>query len=563
MYKITDFTNDPSLGTGSQAAFELARRWLHRCKTQHWDRNGGRSNHCPAPSAYESVLPTRVIDVGSRTAAPFLLLSGGKRGSYCALSYCWGNAAFLRTTRSTLGDHLRGIPMDKLPRTLKEAILAARELGFRYIWIDSLCIIQDDIDDWRREAAAMHTVYSNAVLTIAALSSTDANDGLFRSRKSWVRPVQLTFRAMGYSGKSCAYAMPVSGIRTPERKGPLNSRGWTLQEEILSPRILYFGDGMLFWDCFTTRGSEADPDGTRESARVKQDMLTACRRAFGDVPLHAEHRSEYWTEEDEANYVAREQEIPFMVWEGTVAEYSTRELTYSTDTIAAIQGLATRMEPLLQDSFLCGIWTGHNSLRSLCWESLQPGVRRSGYPSWSWASTTSSVAYTLLARNPITWHAEVFRVDADRKAITIRGPMRKGDLKLFGWPNRKTRWMQRNREYPAPGPDNTFSDQLSRVSHHLKMHRIKNSIALDSEAAPPHDWRFLAIATLGKERTQGDVQVYAGKLGRNRGPPGVICLCLAPADKDGLEFERVGACEMEDCASFWDQVTWNCEATVI
>ena len=105
---------------------------------------------------------------------------------------------------------------------MKEALLVTRALGFQYLWIDALCLVQDDPDDWSREAASMQQVYSNATLTIAPLTGTTSDAGLFTSRKFWVHPVQLTLQAQGYDQKNCVYAMPTLGANSPRLKGPLN-----------------------------------------------------------------------------------------------------------------------------------------------------------------------------------------------------------------------------------------------------------------------------------------------------------------------------------------------------
>lgn len=132
------------------------------------------------------------------------------------LSYCWGSSVNLRTTKDTLAAHREAIPLDAFPSTLRDAVLATRELGFRYLWIDALCIVQDDADDWEREAAQMKTVYANAVLNMSALASDDTAGGLFRPRDSrLVSPVPISIRmpkrykAEQAAHKACHFVLPV------------------------------------------------------------------------------------------------------------------------------------------------------------------------------------------------------------------------------------------------------------------------------------------------------------------------------------------------------------------
>ncbi|KAK0705829.1 heterokaryon incompatibility protein-domain-containing protein, partial [Apiosordaria backusii] len=130
-------------------------------------------------------LPTRVIQVGSETRPPRLVetLTGTIESSqYIALSYCWGLSQTLTTTKATYSDRLKAIPWGDIPKTIQEAIEFTQHLGVPYIWIDAVCIIQDDNADWEREAATMQNVYENALFTLSATSSPDTVTGCFLPR---------------------------------------------------------------------------------------------------------------------------------------------------------------------------------------------------------------------------------------------------------------------------------------------------------------------------------------------------------------------------------------------
>ena len=136
----------PRDGTATDV-FETARWWLDTCVRAH--QNCKRQQHTP--------LPTRVVDVGANDGCrPVLYLSTlGECAPYAALTHCWGVGIAFKTTTATLADRIRGMDTGELPRNFRDAVTITRRLGLRYVWIDALCIVQDDSDDWKREAASM------------------------------------------------------------------------------------------------------------------------------------------------------------------------------------------------------------------------------------------------------------------------------------------------------------------------------------------------------------------------------------------------------------------------
>jgi hypothetical protein len=163
--------------TGSENAFKLIKHWNDDCSANH-------ASCKTAQLLAEVWLPTRVIDVGTLEGKeePFLYVSNSQTSRYIALSHCWGTKPMLKTTIETLQARLSRIPISSLPRTLRDAVVICRKLGVRYLWIDSLCIIQDSKEYWRQEAAQMSRVYKNAFITISALSSANSNEGCFKTR---------------------------------------------------------------------------------------------------------------------------------------------------------------------------------------------------------------------------------------------------------------------------------------------------------------------------------------------------------------------------------------------
>ncbi|PMD63543.1 HET-domain-containing protein, partial [Hyaloscypha bicolor E] len=141
---------------------------------------------------------------------------------YATLSYCWGTTMppGSVTTHDNIGKRLKRLEASSLPQTLRDAFRVTRQLGIRYLWVDALCIIQDDPNDWATEAANMASIYDNCLVSIAVELGSDCTAGFLR--------------------------------HTPEQQDfctPLSERGWTYQERYLSPRILHFIGAQIVWEC--------------------------------------------------------------------------------------------------------------------------------------------------------------------------------------------------------------------------------------------------------------------------------------------------------------------------
>lgn len=180
--------------SGSQNAHSLVQSWTDACIRDH--PNGKKSisgQNVNEPG--DQPLPMRVIDVGPPHGSqyPRLVITNGASGHYVALSHCWGEKQQLIADSKNLEKRLEAIPWDIIPKTFQDAIDTTRALGIRYIWIDSLCILQDSIDDWSREALRMGGVYEKARLTIAASHARDSSDGCFFKREAQPESIQIPF----------------------------------------------------------------------------------------------------------------------------------------------------------------------------------------------------------------------------------------------------------------------------------------------------------------------------------------------------------------------------------
>lgn len=211
-----------SIDSSSSACLAKARKWIDRCVSEHGNEN------CPPTTG--GPLPSRLIDVVDATTNPHLYESAaGERGTWAALSYCWGpeSATRFTTTSHSLASMKDGFTLDQLPKTCRDAVLAARGLHIQYIWIDALCIIQDSRSDWEKESARMCNIYENALVTFAAIDSLTSDSGLFRAssaRKSrklsiklsngeygdvFVRQPYLNVESMDIPGNDC---LPSSAV---------------------------------------------------------------------------------------------------------------------------------------------------------------------------------------------------------------------------------------------------------------------------------------------------------------------------------------------------------------
>lgn len=196
-------------------------------------------------------LPTRLIDVGRGEAEAIRLVETRQElavtDEYIALSHCWGaldRAQRFCTYRNNIAQRKAHIAYDELPQTFKDAVRVTRALGLRYLWIDSLCIVQEDPDDWAAEASRIEDVFSQAYCTIAASSAASSLEGFLGHR----RP-RDAIRIPTSGGAPLYLAEYIDDFRTDVENSVLSSRGWVLQERALSKRTICFTSTQVYWEC--------------------------------------------------------------------------------------------------------------------------------------------------------------------------------------------------------------------------------------------------------------------------------------------------------------------------
>ncbi|KAH6956230.1 heterokaryon incompatibility protein-domain-containing protein [Fusarium avenaceum] len=393
--------------TGSQQTFDVAARWLDKCR----DSSNHEDCRKALPDGGDTLgpeLPTRILDL-TTFPHPRLVETGGTRSPYCALSYCWGDMGTnITTTKGNASQHMEGIPTESIPVFIQEAIIAARTLGYRYIWIDALCIIQDDPDDWDREASKMKDVYANADLTLSSLVARGCHEHLFHPRGSMTtRPIPFNIwtpkdkRPSWEQNVIHQYAVypsllinndgdpaGFSGGDNVAARAPITSRGWVLQEQMLSTRMLYFGSNYILWECLCLATTDLDPSKII-SPRTSGGLGTKARGKYAVQGVT--YPADYY-DSDDLRYQ------PWGIWQSLLTSYTRRRLTKSSDRIPAFLAVSKALESSIGDEFIGGVWKGQKLLESLSWNVAKADDKQPKAPSWSWISVNQTIEFDCLRR---------------------------------------------------------------------------------------------------------------------------------------------------------------------
>lgn len=334
--------------------------------------------------------PTRLIYVGSkeqRDENSLRLVLGEDipgRVFYFTLSHCWGSqiAKPLCTTRASETDFRHEIRFQDLPANYRDAVIVTRLMGVCYLWIDSLCIIQDDPSDWAAEAAKMAQYYENSYLTIAAAVSSDSHRGFIR-RLEPSNPPSLTIayaprpNRKGQESPLARYALRRQVVIDDALRAggaPLLGRGWVLQEQVLSVRTAYFTGGQILFHCRTGFYSE---DYALKPGSSQNKWSIIPRSAYRFDPKVDASKS----------------------WWQWISDYSTRELTFAKDRVPAVAGLVAHYATVTGHTPLLGLWKESLWL-DLSWRTRlkrddaerEVWIRRPEFPSWSWLSIMSETS---------------------------------------------------------------------------------------------------------------------------------------------------------------------------
>ena len=241
--------------------YELIKQWIADCDKDHLD--------CKTSESLK--LPFRLVQVDSDGIR---LVDAPAGASYLTLSYCWGQSLPFKTTSDNIALMRRSVNFEALPRNFQDLIVLARNLKVKYVWVDSLCIVQDDPQDWQEQSTRMAMIYANAYLNISATAAPDCETGIFslrrRNKESQMRTYGLPPEdfgeiwnaqieaKIGWSKKTCTVLMREvfdhSDFTTisedlSANNVPLLRRAWAMQERLLSRRTVHFGKSELIWEC--------------------------------------------------------------------------------------------------------------------------------------------------------------------------------------------------------------------------------------------------------------------------------------------------------------------------
>lgn len=380
----TPIPGAPTMGpTGRRAVDVRSEECMRFMKESVWECCNTHPGCAMQPDGF---VPTRLIYVGGGKDALQLCdnISPEQNVSWAALSHCWGDGKPLSLTTETLKILKERINFAELPATFQDAVTITQELGLAYVWIDSLCIVQDDKTDWEQEAARMGAVYSRAFIVISGASSPNPSTPYLRPREEEWLPKHFNFSV------SPGLNLPITvrqrhllaapldqGLLEPpftgswatlKKVGPLYGRGWCFQESFLASRIINFAPGAIIYECKTHRKSE--------------DQLPpypcTIPGTLGEVS-------------------------PLEQWHMIVKSYTSRQLTFIKDKLPAIAGAATKMPQATRSTYLAGLWS-ESLLLDLLWqvmpgrahEPLMTKEHEENAPTWSWASMNWGVTWNSL-----------------------------------------------------------------------------------------------------------------------------------------------------------------------
>ena len=393
---------------GANTVVNLGCQWLEKCS----------KTHTSCGSLKDIEMPTRVIDVGEEgVQEPRLTETNGRSGQWVTLSYPWGGAPPI-TTKSTYDDNLKEMPMASLPPMFQDVVRVVRGMGFRYLWIDSICIIQGDAEDWAKECGRMAQVYEHSAFTIAACAASSPQDTLTPS-PSVSDTSTCTFEKGGIQFVASLDNMIEYGdISMPrERNSVIATRGWCFQERLLAPRVFYLGSRQPYWECHMCQFYEFlrvpfPLTGDKPATSTIGVTHTISKSIFG---IYETFKPESWLD--------------------MVESYSRCNLTSNMDKLPALSGIAQAAAKRINDTYLAGIWLEQLN-RGLAWlcdpyqRKLANTAAEYRAPSWSWASIDEPIQF--YSPGPFTSEYEVLSAEITPATSDPFGRVSAGVLTLSG-----------------------------------------------------------------------------------------------------------------------------------
>ncbi|KAN0106778.1 HET domain containing protein [Hyaloscypha variabilis] len=370
LHAFASVKDSTEIGTIQQVAntednWALIRKWLDVCQNTH--------TRCIQNNSLDGrQLPTRLVEVGDADKDLRLCRTDilPRYTQYLTLSHCWGGKVFTMLTRSNFRQFQTHIPAESLTKTFREAIVTTRRLGFKYIWIDSLCIVQGDETDWLHEASRMGSVYSNSTLNIAASAALNGDVGCFTAREPGVsrgcKVVAVERETYDSLQNACRiWDITIPNLSLKLAESVLESRAWIHQELFLARRTLYFAPEQLVWECISAKACETFPDSYDDK------LVTIPNIKFDrwDLPSSVAEK-----------------------WAGVISQYCYKSVTFQKDKLIAVSGIARLFAEKFGTTYLAGMWK-EDLIIQLTWFAWEPssGDIRGTMPSWSWAATDNII----------------------------------------------------------------------------------------------------------------------------------------------------------------------------
>ncbi len=335
---VDDLVLGPKITSGSTSSLEQAKTWITKCVEAH--------SSCNAP---RSTLPTRLTWVSSSGDGVLRLrdTDGLPQGThYMTLSHCWGTKKFLTLTTKNLENFRQNISLEDLKRAFQDAIHVTRFMGIDYIWIDSLCIIQDSPEDWAKESLLMKDVYSNGYCNIAATHASNGEEGFLVDRSTNISPLQIIIPdSQDYSanyfspGVYESRNLDLCNWEDEVTNSILLQRAWVFQERLLASRVLHFASSQIYFECQEFRACEAHPEDLELLRQAGQpwglgDSFKPKIQLMLNKALHARSTSDRCL-------AAR------ITWMYLLNNYTACKLTVESDRLMAISGLAKLLQPMM------------------------------------------------------------------------------------------------------------------------------------------------------------------------------------------------------------------------
>ncbi|KAG8531144.1 uncharacterized protein KY384_004502 [Bacidia gigantensis] len=363
--------------TGSDTSMQMLKGWLNECVIEH--------HACNASTEPEK--PTRLLDLGGVGVTGSIRLVPGVEASsqcYATLSYCWGSEKALLLTKSNIHAFEHNIEFDLLPKTFQDAVFICRKLDITYLWIDALCIIQGADGDWNDEASRMGSVYAGSIITLAAEQAESSRDGLLHHRS----PLRQQDCRILHSATHTIIASANSFCYEPgcgPGKCRLDTRGWVLQERLLSPRTAYFGPNGIHWECRWGALCENQPFFLEKPGifddRHQESQIKGAHEAFytlQDLRSRPDDLLRFQTS-----------------WTYLLEVYSLTDLTFASDRLVAIAGITSVFQSRLTLQASFGLWLPFFTTELLwttdqaTWKDSRHSRRKIDYaPTWSWVSVS-------------------------------------------------------------------------------------------------------------------------------------------------------------------------------